>query len=49
MATIPTNSWVSSAGVRVHRLARASATAIQASAAAVSTPIIVSATPLPVW
>ena len=46
---MPTNSWVSAAGVRLHRRARSSPTATQASAAAVASPISVSAIPLPRW
>ena len=45
---MPTNSWVSAAGVRLHRRAPATPRATQASAAAVASPISVSAMPLPV-
>src|SRR5712691_8181423 len=47
MPTIAVKTWVSSAGVRLHRLALASPAATSPSSAAVPNPIRVSAMPLP--
>src|SRR5215472_1430753 len=49
MATMPVNSWVSTAGVRDQRRARHRPRATSASTHAVATPMIVIATPLEVW
>ena len=46
---MPTNSWVSAMGVRLHRRPWYSPQATQASATAVPRPISVSAIPLPRW
>jgi hypothetical protein len=46
---MPANNWVSSAGVRLHRRARASPAATKPSAATAVTPMTVSAMPLLTW
>ena len=46
---MPVKSWVSSAGVLLHRRTRSRPSAISASSTAVPAPITVSAIPLELW